>query len=128
MFAVKRLMILTITAGGALLAGCAAQSLATTPAASRSPVSILAGSTPAPGSTVRGPVEELRLRFNPPARLDEVTVTGSQGTMPMMVHAAGEVADYSLPIAGLEAGSYTVNWRASARGETYRGSFAFTVR
>jgi methionine-rich copper-binding protein CopC len=129
MFAVKPLTVLTITAGGALLAGCAVQSLANDRAPrTQSPVSLLVGSTPAPGSTVAAPVEDLRLSFSPPARLDEVTVTGSEGTMPMMIHAVGEVADYSLPLAGLEAGPYTVNWRATSRGQTHHGSFAFTVR
>ena len=40
--------------------------------------SILHSSTPADGSVVRGPVDALVLRFSPPARLGEVTVTGSQ--------------------------------------------------
>ena len=90
--------------------------------------SILVSSTPAPGSTVAAPVNELKLRFEPPARLDEVTVQGPDGLMPMMVHAVGEVADYSLPVPGLRAGSYTVNWKATQGGETHQGSFAFTAK
>jgi methionine-rich copper-binding protein CopC len=90
--------------------------------------SILAGSVPAAGSTVTGPVDELELHFNPPARLGEVTVTGPEGAMPMMVTAAGEVEHYSLPLSGRGAGRYTVDWRASARGVDYRGSFGFEVR
>ena len=48
--------------------------------------------------------------------------------MPMMIHSAGETADYSLPLPGLDAGQYTVNWRATVRGRQHRGAFAFTVR
>lgn len=48
--------------------------------------------------------------------------------MPTMVHAAGEVSEYSIPLPGLEPGHYTVNWRATSRGREYRGSFAFTVK
>ena len=91
--------------------------------------SILQSSDPGDGATVDGPVERLELRFSPPARLTEVTVTGSDGLqMPVMVTAAGEAAYYSIPLPGLEAGSYTVQWRASAAGSEHRGSFGFTVR
>ena len=90
--------------------------------------SILEMSIPAAGSTVQGPVDELILHFNPPARLDEVTVTGPEGAMPMMVTSVGEVQDYSLPLPALGAGAYSVAWRATAQGHAYQGSFAFTVR
>ncbi len=90
--------------------------------------SILASSTPAAGSTVSGPVNELMLHFSPPARLAEVTVTGPEGAMPMMVTAVGEVEHYSLPLSGLGAGSYTVDWRAIAAGTQHEGRFGFTVR
>lgn len=121
-----------IVLGGALLGGCAAQPAASNATPPRQQqdqqTSILAGSTPAAGSTVAAPVNELKLRFDPPARLDEVTVTGPDGTMPMMVHAVGETADYSLPLSGLGPGGYTVNWKATSGGRAYQGSFAFTVR
>ena len=84
-------------------------------------------SAPAADSTVNAPVEELVLRFSTPASLNEVTISGPNGQQPMMIHPAGEVADYSLPLAGLGPGSYTVNWRATARGSTYQGSFSFRV-
>jgi methionine-rich copper-binding protein CopC len=100
---------------------------APTRAASGQPSSILQSSRPAAGSAVVGPVDELVLHFDPPARLDEVTVTGHEGTMPMMVHAVGESADYSLPLSGVESGSYRVDWRATVRGREYRGSFEFSV-
>jgi len=129
MVAVKKLTILTIAAGGALVSACAARSSpASAPAGAQAPASILIGSTPAAGSTVEAPVDELKLRFDPPARLEELTVTGPNGIMPMMVDAVGKVSDYSLPLSGLEAGSYTVDWRASTGGSGHRGSFTFTVR
>lgn len=90
--------------------------------------SILASSTPAAGSTVSGPVNELMLHFSPPARLAEVTVTGPDGMMPMMLTPVGEVEHYSLPLSGLGAGTYTVDWRANAAGQEHRGRFSFTVR
>lgn len=90
--------------------------------------SILEMSIPASGSTVKGPVNELMLHFNPAARLDEVTVTGPQGTMPMMITPVGEVQHYSLPLSGLGPGAYTVAWRATSQGREYQDSFGFTVR
>ena len=90
--------------------------------------SILAWSRPAAGSTVNAPVDELVFHFTPPARLGEVTVTGPEGAMPMMVTAVGEVEHYSLPLSGIGTGRYTVDWKARARGVDYRGSFGFEVR
>ena len=90
--------------------------------------SILASSSPAAGSTVAGTADTLELHFNPPARLDEVALVGPGGTMPMMVHAVGEAAHYSLPLSGVTPGAYTVNWRATAQGSEHRGNFSFTVR
>jgi methionine-rich copper-binding protein CopC len=109
----------------AVLSACVAQVPATAPLAAQS---ILARSSPAAGATIHGEIDELRLHFDPPARLDEVKVTGPDGTMPMMVHAVGEVPDYSLPLSGVGPGAYTVSWRATARGHEYRGSFGFTVK
>ena len=90
--------------------------------------SILAWSKPAAGSTVSAPANELVLHFSPPARLGEVTVTGPDGTMPMMVTAVGEVEHYSLPLSAEKAGRYTVEWKASAQGVDYNGSFSFEAR
>ena len=90
--------------------------------------SILVGSTPAAGSIVSAPVDQLDLRFDPPARLGEVIVTGPDGAMPMMVTAVGEVRYYSLPLPSLDAGNYTVAWQANIAGKDHRGSFRFSVR
>ena len=130
----KRFIIRAVLASAAalgLLAACAQQpqpagptGSAATPAAN----SILAWSKPTAGSTVSAPVNELVLHFSPPARLGEVTVTGPDGAMPMMVTAVGEVEHYSLPLPGLGPGRYSVDWRATASGVEHRGSFAFQVR
>lgn len=106
------------------LASCVAQPAAT-PAAT---ASILQSSDPSAGSSVAAPVNVLMLHFNPPARLDEVLVTGPDGVMPMMITAAGEQAHYSIPLPGLGPGSYTVAWRATANARAESGSFAFTVK
>jgi methionine-rich copper-binding protein CopC len=71
--------------------------------------------------------ESLKLHFDPPARLDQVIVTGPQGSMPMMVEAVGEVADYDLPLSGMSPGAYTVEWKAISRGKDYSGQFRFKV-
>lgn len=111
------------------LAGCAAAPPQSNAAVQQQPqASVLADATPAPGSTVAAPVDRLVLRFSPPARLVEVTVTGPDGTMPMMVTAVGEVPSYELPLAGLGAGEYRVNWRATVQQQPHEGSFSFTVR
>jgi methionine-rich copper-binding protein CopC len=115
--------------GGALLCGCAAQSLVIpSGAVPQAKGSILVSSDPAAGSTGRAPFKALRLHFNPPARLDELSVSGPDGVMPTMVHAVGEVSDYSIPLSDLGPGAYTVSWRASSQGREYRGSFGFTLR
>lgn len=98
------------------------------PGGSSTASSILAWSKPAAGSTGSAPVNELVFHFSPPARLGEVTVTGPEGAMPMMVTAVGEVEHYSLPLSGLGHGRYTVDWRATAGGVDHRGSFGFEVR
>lgn len=90
--------------------------------------SVMAWSRPAARSTVNAPVDELVFGFSPPARLDEVTVNGPEGAMATMVTAVGEMEHYSVPVSGLKAGHYTVDWRATARGVVHKGSFGFEVR
>jgi methionine-rich copper-binding protein CopC len=89
---------------------------------------ILASSSPAAGSTVTGSVGSLKLTFNPPASLHELKITGPEGSMPMMIYPAGEVADYDLPLPDLKPGSYSVEWRASVGHADYSGTFAFELR
>lgn len=114
--------------GGALLCGCAAQSAASGTPLRQSASSILVRSIPAPGSAVSGPVDELSLTYDPPARLDELTINGPDGLMPMMVTAAGETDNYLLPLPDLGPGSYTVSWKAFSRGTAHNGSFSFTIK
>ena len=121
-----------VVMGGALLCGCAAPpapGATNRPAAGKQEqASILVASTPVAGSTVAGPVDELKLRFNRPVRLHDVTVTGPSGMMPMMITAVGETSDYSLPLNGLEPGTYTVAWKAFSGTTEHRGSFTFAVK
>jgi methionine-rich copper-binding protein CopC len=127
--AAHRTLLNALAIGGALLWGCAARPSDTAaPADHQGEASILVNSQPAAGSSVAAPVDQLILHFNPPARVDEVTVAGPDGLMPMMVTSVGEARDYSLPVHGLGPGSYTVSWRATTQGREYRGTFQFTVR
>ncbi len=112
----------------ASLIGCTPAPVAVPTTGAQSVQSILAWSSPAAGSAVSAPVNQLMLHFSPPARLMEVTVTGAEGMMPMMVTAVGEVEHYSIPVSGLDPGSYTVDWRAGVRGQQHQGRFSFTVR
>ena len=117
---------LAVLAPMTLLLACAE---APTIAPAAADPSILKSSTPGDGSTVRGPLNLLELRFSPSARLGEVTVTGGDGTtMPMMVTAVGETPYYSLPLPSLGPGAYTVTWKATAAGERHQGMIRFTVR
>ncbi len=110
-----------------LACGCASQP-APPAAAAGAEQSILVRSNPAAGATVAAPLDKLELWFNPPARLGEVTVSGPEGLMPMMVTAVGEVGYYSLPVSASAPGNYSVSWTALAAGREHRGSFRFTLR
>ena len=109
------------------LSSCAAQP-PSGPQKQVAETAILARSTPADGSIVAGPVNQLQLRFARPARLLEVTIDGPDGLSPMMVMAAEETTDYSIPLSGLSSGKYRAKWRASASGRAYEGALTFTVR
>ncbi len=118
--------LLTITFSVA--SGCAPAQPAPPAASAGAEQSILVRSNPGAGTTAEAPVNKLELWFDPPARLSEVTVSGPEGLMPMMVSPVGEAAYYSLPISATAAGEYTVAWRASAGGRAHQGSFRFTLR
>lgn len=109
------------------LGGCTAVPRETSAAAVQAD-SVLVRSEPGPGAVVRAPVNSLQLHFQPPARLDQVTVTGPEGTMPTMVDAVGETADYAIPLAGLGPGKYEVAWKATVAGTVHSGSFGFTAK
>ena len=88
----------------------------------------IVSSIPKSGTTVTGPVDELRLRFSKPARLLEITISGPDGDMPTMVESAEETYEYSIPLPDLDAGKYEVRWRASTAGEESSGRLIFSVR
>lgn len=111
-----------------LLGGCAQSPDPPSSPSSSAETSILVSSSPSAGSTVAAPVNELVLNFDPPARLGEVTVTGPDGMMPMMITSVGEVPRYSVPLHGLGPGDYVVRWTATAGGQAHEGSFRFTVQ
>ena len=89
---------------------------------------LLARSTPGDGTTAAAPVNNLQLKFARPVRLLEVTLDGPDGLSPMMITAVAETTDYSIPLPGLAGDKYRVNWRASASGRPYDGTFTFAVR
>ena len=111
---------LAVLAWAALLSGCISSAAP--------PSSILKTSYPANGATIATEVQELKLHFNPPARLLEVTVEGPSGPMPMMITPAGESADYSLPLSGVGPGQYTVSWRATVGDAERSGTLTFRVK
>lgn len=100
----------------------------TGPADASSPADLKVTSDPAAGSTVAGPVNRLMLDFSAPVALGEVTVSGPDGLMPMMLSPAGLQTHFEIPLPGLESGAYTVTWRATLNGAAKSGTFAFTVR
>lgn len=108
--------------------GAAETGTASTKGGTAAQKSILLSSTPAANSVVSAPVDELVLHFSPPARLLEVTLRSANTTIPTMITAVGEREHYSVPLSGLEPGSYTADWRASAGGTEHRGSIRFSVR
>ena len=88
----------------------------------------IVSSIPKSGTTVTGPVDELRLRFSKPTRLLEVTISGPDGDVPTMVDSAEETYEYSIPLPDLGTGKYEARWRASAAGEESSGRLIFSVR
>ncbi len=119
----RQVWILTLLL--ASLSSCAAQPAAEPLARA---ANIFGRSAPTNGSSVAGPVNQLLLHFARPARLLEVTVDGPDGLSPMMITAAGETNDYTIPLPGLGSGAYRVSWKASAAGAPYTGVINFTVR
>lgn len=92
------------------------------------PAELSVASTPAAGTTVKGPLNQVILDFSTPVALSEVLVTGPDGVMPMMLSPAGVQTHYSVPVPGLGEGSYTLAWKATLDGQPKNGSFAFTIK
>lgn len=86
-------------------------------------------STPAADATVQAAPSKIDLVFNAPVRLVKLEVAGSGPAVKTEFKPSAEpVAAYSIPAAGLVAGSYTVNWAAiGADGHTVSNSFSFVV-
>lgn len=86
-------------------------------------------STPAADATVQAAPAKIDLVFNAPVRLVKLEVAGSGPAVETEFKPSAEPsAAYSIPAAGLVAGSYTVNWAAiGADGHTVSDSFSFVV-
>ena len=86
-------------------------------------------STPAADATVQAAPAKIDLVFTAPVRLVKLEVAGSGPAVETEFKPSAEaVASYSIPAAGLVAGSYTVNWAAiGADGHTVSDSFSFVV-
>ena len=120
--------IVAAVAGLGAVAGvsnCTAHPIAS--AGDEATASILASSSPAARATVRESPDAIKLGFDRPARLRELTISGPEGTMSMLVHAVGEERDYSIPLSTLGAGSYEVAWKATVAEFEYSGTFRFTI-
>ena len=124
--------LLSLTAILLVIGGCSSQPPAPEPTAvavvAAGPTDLSVRSTPVAGSTVAGPVNVLLLDFSAPVALGEVTVSGPDGLMPMMLSPAGIQTHYEVPLPALGSGSYTVAWKASLNGAPKSGNFAFTVK
>ncbi|MGH6658191.1 MAG: copper resistance CopC family protein [Sphingomicrobium sp.] len=92
------------------------------------PADLSVTTTPAAGSSVQGPLNQVTLDFSAPVALTEVLITGPDGIMPMMLSPAGVQARYSVPVPGLQEGRYTLAWKATLDGQPKSGSFAFTIK
>lgn len=123
----RLIRIVAAVAGLGTVAGVSNCTAHPTSAGDETAASILASSSPAAQATVRESPDAIELRFDPPARLRELTISGPEGTMPMMVHAVGEEQDYSIPLSTLGAGSYEVAWKATVAEAEYSGTFRFTI-
>ena len=124
--------IISLAAILLVIGGCSARSPEPEPgtpvAISDQAADLSVRSNPAGGSTVAGPVNVLVLDFSAPVALGEVTVSGPDGLMPMMLSPAGVQTHYEVPLPGLASGVYTVAWKATLNGAPRSGSFAFTVK
>lgn len=126
----RRMRHLELGLAGALLCSCGPphSPISMSDASEPGATPPLSSTTPAAGSTVAAPVNELNFIFDPPARLEEVTVAGPDGVMPTMITSVGEVPRYSIPLSGLGPGDYTVSWSATVNGQAHEGSFGFRVQ
>jgi copper resistance protein C len=88
----------------------------------------LQSSVPADKSKIAAPTA-IELHFSEAARLTSLSLrqgtAAAKNLAPLPTRAAKDV---SVPVTGLTAGDYTVNWRVAGEdGHVMSGSFAFTV-
>ncbi len=95
---------------------------------SRQAGELLTRSTPAHGQILRRSPGELSLTFREPVRLAEVTISGDDQLIPIMLAPAGAQKRFRIPLPELDRGSYTVAWRAGVGAESRQGSFRFQIR
>ena len=86
-------------------------------------------STPAADTTVHAVPSKIDLVFNGPVRLVKLEVTSAgQAVDTEFKPSAEPTATFSIPAAGLVAGSYTVDWAVIGEdGHTVSNSFSFIV-
>lgn len=90
----------------------------------------LAGSSPADGAAVDGPVTEVTLTFSAPVQQPLSTVTVRDSAGPSYDSGASVVLDSTVtqPVRELPPGSFTVTWRTVALdGHPRQGQFRFQV-
>ena len=132
-----KIMMLTITAAAALLAGPAlAHNHAGKAGAAHAKGhgaahgAMLKASSPANGSVVRGSPRSLTLSFAHPMTLKSVALTGPDGrTVPVAVKPGRAAAQASVALPARKPGAWrAAYWAAGADGHDMTGLVRFTVR
>jgi copper transport protein len=89
----------------------------------------LASSMPADRQSLQSPPKDLMLHFTEAVRLTALTIARDGGGSTQVDSLpAGVMTDFSVPAPALQAGRYSVSWRAvSADSHVMSGTFTFTV-
>ena len=89
----------------------------------------LTSSVPADQQSLQSPPKELMLHFTEAVRLTALTIARDGGGSKQVDSLpAGVMKDFSVAAPALEAGHYSVSWRAlSADSHVMSGTFTFTV-
>lgn len=85
---------------------------------------------PADGASVEAAPERIVLRFDHPARVTSIALTGEGGSVPLASEQGTDaVTEYvAQPQDEIVPGAYEVEWRAlSADGHPMEGGFGFSV-
>jgi methionine-rich copper-binding protein CopC len=90
----------------------------------------LQNSTPADHAQLTEPPKSITLQFNESAKLAVLTLTtgGKEISIPVDKNAKPSLS-FTIPLPGLMAGKYTVQWTAIAAddGHMTKGSFDFSI-